>query len=550
MFRQASSDEWRRIVASALAQSGIACWEYHLDTGELWWSENTGPLFGRELGFVPDSFDAAMSMVHPGDGRPVDIKDIISALESGPIETERRAVWPDGTARWTAQRYFLMSGSSGRPERIAGMMSDIHNRKRAELYDTILHNVNEVLMGSIDLDDTLQKAAELLVPDLADWCLIELLDEGVLQPVVRAHIDPEKLSWAEAIQVEYPVDMDARLGSPNVVRTGLPELYTNVPDELLVAVVRGDEHLLEMPRQVGHRSVIVVPLRARLSVIGSMTLVLAETERRHVEEALAFAQRVASQMAMALETARLHTTLMEAWEGQRIAVETLQRGLAPAPLPDLASVELSGRYEIGGSDKVGGDWYDVFETPDGTVCMVIGDVAGRGVPAVAAMSRYRNSLIVLLSEGHSPGNALTILNRLNDHQRDRRGGFATAVCLTYKPDDRILTWAVAGHLPPMIRLVEGSVQMLPHSPGPPLDVRSSFEYEEQAIEVPPETLLVLYTDGLIERREESIDDSLNRLITELEAAPSSPKLTVDHLLDRLPPHPSLDDVAVVGALFL
>ena len=549
MFRQASSDEWRRIVASALAQSGIACWEYHLATGELWWSENTGPLFGREPGFVPDSFEAAMSMVHPEDGRPVDIDVIVAALESGPVETERRAVWPDGSTRWTAQRYFLMTGPSGQPERIAGMMNDIEDRKRAEQHDATLHSVNEVLMGSVDLADTLQKAAELLVPDIADWCVIELLEEAVLQPFVRSHIDPEKLRWAETIESEYPVDMDAPLGSPNVVRTGRPELYPEIPDELLVEVVEGDERLLEILRQVGYRSVIVVPLRARQDVIGTMTLVLTDSGRRYDEQSLSFAERIASQMAVSIETARLHTNLREAWAGQRVAVETLQRGLAPVPLPDLESVELSGHYEIGGTDQVGGDWYDVFEASDGKVCMVIGDVAGRGVPAVAAMSRYRHSLMVLLSEGHSPAKALTVLNCLNGCQSDQGSGFATAVCATYEPDDRMLTWSVAGHLPPMIRHEEGKVEALSYAHGPPLDVMPSFEYTEQAVEIVPGTMLVLYTDGLVERRGESIDDSLNRLISELESAPPTPKAAVQHLLDRMLAEPSPDDVAIVAALF-
>ena len=144
---------------------------------------------------------------------------------------------------------------------------------------------------------------------------------------------------------------------------------------------------------------------------------------------------------------------------------------------------------------------------------------------------------------------MTILNALNDHQPDHGAGFATAVCLAYKPGDRILTWSVAGHLPPVMRLVEGTVETLSHTVGPPLDVDPSFEYRDQAIQVSPGTLLVLYTDGLIERRDESIDVSLKRLVTELEAAPPTPKAAVDHLLNGFLSHPSSDDVAIVGALF-
>jgi len=548
MFRQASSREWRVIVASALAQAGIASWEYDLKTGELWWSDNAGPLFGRHEGFTPAGFEEAIAMMDPGDGRPSDIGEIVAALGSGPVEVERRAVLPDGSMQWTHNTYFLMRDDSGEPVRLAGMMSDIQDRKRREQEDELLHHATKVLMGLVDWNSTLQATADVLVPDLADWCVIDLLRDGILEPVARAHTDVEKLRLAEAIQAEYPPDMDAALGAPNVLRTGVSELYMEIPDELLVSVAEGDQRLLQILREVGYRSVIVVPLRGRKAVIGTMTLVMADSGRGYDEAALRFAERVGDQIAVALENAQLHARVSEALDRERAAVDTLQRGLAPDPLPDMDELDLAAHYEIGGTNNVGGDWYDVFTRPEGSICLVIGDVVGRGIPAVASMSRYRNSLRALMMEGHSPARALTILNGLNDHDAPGKG-FATVGCVLFDPVDRTLAWSSAGHPPALLRDGAGQVGQLWREPQPPLDVVRGFQYDEGRIEVEPGNLLVLYTDGLIERRGESIDVSIRRLVDALESAPDSPKAVVDQLLDRLPTYPSEDDLAVLVARF-
>lgn len=546
MFRQASSSEWRQIVSSALAQAGIASWEYNIRTQELWWSENAGPLIGREPGFTPESFEIAQKLFDQGDHRPVDIPQILEALKGGPVEVDRRAILPDNSAKWIHHRYFLMTSPSGEPQRVAGMMTDVDQRKRREREDSVLNNANEVLMGSLDLDSTVQATADLLVPDIADWCAVDLLDNGTLKPVARAHTDPAKRAWAAAIQEEYPPDMDAELGPANVVRTGEAELYTEIPDEMLVTVADGDERLLEILREVGYRSVIVAPLHGRKGVIGTMTLVAAESDRRYDERALRFAERLASQMAVAIETAQLYTRLSEAWRGQRVAVETLQRGLAPDPLPELESVDLAAHYEIGGTGKVGGDWYEVVVTEAGTVCFVIGDVVGRGVPAVAEMARYRSSLRTLLLEGHSPGPALTTLNKVDRTSRPKNDGFATIACFCFWPETRILSWATAGHLPALLRTADG-VRPLWDSAEPPIYTQSDTQYEEQSVVLEQDATLILYTDGLIERKVESIDVSLERLIGAVDAAPSQPTDLVDHLLRELPSSASSDDVAILVA---
>ena len=527
---------------------GIASWEYNLATGELWWSDNAGPLFGRPRGFIPSGFEEAESLVHPDDHRPRDLDLIVEYLKNGPVETERRALYPDGTVHWTYHRYFLMHDSQGNPERLGGMMRDIDDRKRREVEDDLMLHANEVLAKSLDIQDTLEATANLLVPELADWCVIQLLVDGVLEPVVIAHSDEEKIRWAQEIQAEFPTDMDTPYGSPNVIRTGEAEFYPEITDEMLVEGSRGDPRRLAVLRSAGYRSVVIVPLKAGEQVVGTATLVMAESNRLFDKVSLAFAERLATRMAVFIENARLHSKLIEAWKGQSAVVETLQRGLSPEPLPTIPSVALSAHYEVGGEEKVGGDWYDAFVLPDGLVALVIGDVVGRGLTAVTTMTEYRNALRVLLAEGHGPAEAVMRLNRFINWRKPNGEGFATVACVLFDPQSRSLESCAAGHPPAMLRIGDG-VERLWEAADPPLGVETAHEFATSRRQVEAGTMLVLYTDGLIERRSENIDVSLDRLSAELEEAPSAPEAAVKHLLSRLPSYPSKDDVAVLVAQF-
>lgn len=169
-----------------------------------------------------------------------------------------------------------------------------------------LAEASRALAGSLDYEATLRRVAGLMVPRLADWCVVDLLDDaGALQMVATAHVDPAKVAWAEQLRRDYPVDPDGPAGTPYVVRTGEPQLFPDIPDSLLVAVARTPDEL-RLLREVGYRSVMVVPLRAGGRVLGALSLVIAESERRYDEDDLAFAQELASRAAVAIENARLY----------------------------------------------------------------------------------------------------------------------------------------------------------------------------------------------------------------------------------------------------
>lgn len=549
-FRHASSETWRTVIASALEQMDVACWEYDMTTRELWWSDNAGPLVGRPRGFTPSDFGEAEAIFLRDSDRPFHPEAVIANLEAGPVDVDRLAVLPGGTMRWTHHRYFLIVDDEGEPQRLAGMMTDIDRRRRLETEDSTLFEASKILSRSLDMGETLASIASLTVPKLADWCVVHLMEQGSLQSAVTVHADPTKVRLAEAIQQEFPVDMDSPFGAPAVVRSGKPELYRETSDEMLRAAAGDDERRLEILRQVGYRSVMVVPLSVRQQTIGTVTMVAADSSVRFDEQSLQFAERLATPMAVAIDNARLHGQLLEAWDRERGAVDTLQRGLSPDPLPDLAGIGLAAHYEIGGGDKVGGDWYDVFGTADGDVAFVIGDVVGRGVPAVASMSRYRNALKASLFRGDRPGRAATDVNRFGLVSSRQHEAFATTICMLYDPHSRVMVGTRAGHPPALVRSADGHVEWLGEDrSGPPFGVDADREYEEWETKIEPGSMLVLYTDGLIERRDESIDVSMDRLAAAMREAPDDPAEAVAHLLEQLPSYPTSDDVAILVATF-
>ena len=536
-------------MASALAEMGVACWEYHTVTSDLWWSPNAGPMVGRAAGFTPAGLQDAFEITARDETRPGPIEEIVQTLQQGPIEVDRQMLLPDGSPKWIRHRYFLGTDEDGRRTRLLGIMVDVDEQKKRDMEEAALVEAGELLNRSLDVDETLESVAALLVPDLADWCVVHLLDDGHLRSVVTAHVDPSKTEWAKAIQAEYPIDMDSPVGAPKVARTREAEFYPDITDEMLVAVAGGDERKLEVLRQVGYRSAMVVPLITRDQATGTITLVTADSKRRFDSRALAFAGRLAQHIAVALENSRLHTNVLAAWEGQREAVETLQQGLTPEPLPVVEGLTLAAHYEIGGTSKVGGDWYDALDLEKGDVAFVIGDVAGRGVPAVAGMSRYRNGLKMLVLEGDRPARILTALNRFGLYHQQAGDALATAVCMLYDRTTGTLRWSRAGHTFPLLRLPDGGVVQLDHLGGPALGVHPDATYREAMIEVEPGSVLLLYTDGLVERPGEDIHASIDRLASVFSAAPPHIGELPDYLTRQLISPPLRDDVAILAVEF-
>jgi PAS domain S-box-containing protein len=370
---------------------------------------------------------------------------------------------------------------------------------------SFLAEASELLSRSLDPDDALRGLAELAVGRIADWCGVELIDEyGELRNVAVAHKDPERVALAEELRERYPVDSSAQTGVPNVIRSGSSELYSEIPDELLAEGARDAEHL-RLIRELGLVSAMIVPLRARGKTLGALSLISSESERRFDEDDLALAEDLARRAALAIDNSLLYHREHE-------AAVILQRALLPESLPDVEGIEFAARYEPAAPGlEVGGDWYEVVPCTDGTFGITIGDVAGRGIRAAATMGRLRPALRGFVADGHPPAEVMRRLDTLI--KEAERPELTTVFHLHYDPRGGTAEYVRAGHPPAMLRLPDGRVESLGGTGTPPVGILSEIEFEVHRVEIPPGSLLLLYTDGLIERRGGDLHAALDRLRT-------------------------------------
>ncbi len=173
--------------------------------------------------------------------------------------------------------------------------------------DALMARAGQLLSTALSVRETAELVAHLAVPEIADWCFVELVNEsGGIDRVSYLHRDESKTHWLAEYDRRYPLDPDAPVGSPKVIRTGEPELIEELPEEFLVAAAQDEEHL-RILREVGFVSVCIVPLIARGRVLGDIALATdADSGRRYGPETLALAQELADRCALALDNARLY----------------------------------------------------------------------------------------------------------------------------------------------------------------------------------------------------------------------------------------------------
>jgi serine phosphatase RsbU (regulator of sigma subunit)/anti-sigma regulatory factor (Ser/Thr protein kinase) len=259
-------------------------------------------------------------------------------------------------------------------------------------------------------------------------------------------------------------------------------------------------------------------------------------ERRFTPEEESLLVLMADRAGLAIEHAR-------AYEREVGTVEMLQRSLLPDKLPIVPGLRIGARYEPGGA-AVGGDWYDAIPLEDGRMGLAMGDVVGHGLGAASLMGQLRHAARAYALEGHSPP---VVLDRLDRLVRSLPGAqMATLLYVVADPDLRRVRFASAGHVPPLIVGRDGKARFVEGTPNPPLGVFESTGHDELTVELDPGSTIVLYTDGLVEERGESIDAGLEALRRAAEH-PSDPVELCDHLVDSmLAIHPANDDIAVLA----
>ncbi len=375
---------------------------------------------------------------------------------------------------------------------------------------------------------------QLLGPDLR--CGVYEYDEGArrLSVLVRRPAERDALSTADVVAVDVDSILTRAVHDERAVWVHEPEPGES-PDEQ-------DPSLVALLRARGLTKAVSLPLIAAGRVVGALEVGFAGRGRLDDGERTTL-QALAEPCGVALDRARLY-------RAEHQIAQTLQRSLLPQGLPEVPRLPIAVRYQPGVvGTSAGGDWYDVVEVDDTHVAVVVGDVVGQGTAAAAIMGQLRTALSGYLLAGHGPGPALDLLDGLVARVPGARA--STAVCLLVDTVTGEVRWSRAGHLPALLAPAGGGRPQLltdPAGHGHLLGLAHARvrARTEGTTTIAPGTSVVLYTDGLVERRGESLDEGLDRLVEVAAACEDrTPEPMASALLRGLVPGGALDDVAVV-----
>jgi len=449
--------------------------------------ERLGFASWEQLSRTPPAEIMADYNVWGEDGRAVAMDDIPSVriLRGRPAEpllirtVHRRS----GAEAWHLLKASPLLDEAGAVEATILIIEDVTDQKRAERQLAFLAQASELLASSLDYEQTLRNVARLAVPDIADWCAVDLVDEvGERKPVAVAHVDPDRLKLADELRRYTPTRLNPAEGLGRVFRTGDSLLYPEIGDELLAAAAVDERHL-DLLRAVGLRSAAVVPMRLGKRILGAMTLVSAESGRVLDRFDLELAEQVAARAAVAIENSRLYSE-------RSVIAHTLQQSLLPEQLPDIPGYELASVYipAVQGNE-VGGDFYDVWELARCWM-LLIGDVTGKGVQAATLTSLVRYSIRAASEYETAPSRLLACVDGILKKQRAR--SICTALCM--RLEGHQVTFAAGGHPLPLYIRSAGVGCVGRH--GPLLGGFSDVRWSDATVTLEPGDVLVTYTDGV------------------------------------------------------
>jgi serine phosphatase RsbU (regulator of sigma subunit) len=408
----------------------------------------------------------------------------------------------------------------------------------------LVFEASELLAVSLDYPDALVRLAELMVREVADLCLVDMVDEsGTISRVAAVHANQSKQVLAERLERDYP----PRRGSSDPVAmtllTGEPQLSPRMPDRSLRTMSHNEEHL-RILRELGLQSSLSVPLIARGRTLGVLSLISTNPDIRYGEPDVRLAEEIARRAAVRIDNARLY-------EERDHTAKVLQRSLLPPDLPALPHVDLAARYlPLGEGNEVGGDFYDVFDCGDGSWAAVVGDVCGKGPEAAAVMGLVRHTVRALARFQRRPSKLLQELNRsLLEQSVDER--FCTVCYLRLRPGSENVRFTLcsAGHPLPLLLRRDGRLLSAGQA-GQLLGVFPEVSLVDTVIDLRPGDALVIYTDGAIEQRgsepvtgEERLRDAVaGSLGQDAEATAARIEET---LRSARGPSPPIDDVALL-----
>ena len=441
--------------------------------------------------------------------------------------------------RWSQVRASPIKNDAGEVVWVINFFQDITSQFRRDEIRELLYIVYEALGSSLDRDENLQSLAKALVPRMGTWCAVHMLEGGTLIPVAMVHPDDEDAQTLVNMSDPGPISLDDDHIQARVARTEKPEIIEAISEEMLQeAEDRTSKELIDVVRRLDLNSVACVPIAIGRRVIGTLTLARsfpeAELDMADVDALAAVADRAAA----ALENAGLY-------QQQREIAETLQIVLTPKTLPRVPGFRLAARYQpLSLVGHVGGDFYDVFPIADGRTAVLVGDIAGKGVKAAAAVGLARYTLRSTIALDPNPA---TVITRINESLLEEEQMCTVAYAILENHGDRFrLRVTLAGHPPVVVVTADGSVERL-GEPCPPVGVMAEVIPIEVERWLAPGDTIVMYTDGYAfsgMNPPESVEVALSKCETNDPDRLLSEML--DLLLTDLGPKGPKDDIALLA----
>jgi PAS domain-containing protein/anti-sigma regulatory factor (Ser/Thr protein kinase) len=417
----------------------------------------------------------------------------------------------------------------------------------------LLSDVGARIGTTLDLDRTVHEVCDVVIPGIADFACVELRDRLISDTEsprerpddatqlrrVACSFGESTLPWKHLVTEGSLVTLASETPSGYALQGGRPVLVPRLDPATAEACAlgRGGPGLTSL---FEGRSMLTLPLAARGTVLGVLTL-LRDAHRPAFDEADAsYLRELAARAALSIDNARLHR--MEA----RTAI-TLQRSMLPSRPPRIPGVQVAHRYLPGDRRaEVGGDWFDAVQLPGSRVALVVGDVMGHGLHSAVAMGRFRTAMQTLAALDLPPGQILRHLDNLSQRLGDDH--LATCLYAVYDPIARTCTIASAGHVPPVLVHPDGRGELLEIPSGAPIGV-GGVPFASREVKVTDGSMLVLCTDGLVEMRGGDIGDGLAALCGDIVDPRRSPDEVCDTVLERLHTEDRGDDLALLIARF-
>ena len=482
----------------------------------------------RVLG-LPD--EAAGLGLRLTDHRPNSDAEACLACARQVIETGEPGLWRGsepsdaGPVRAWEATLSPVKDQAGQVIGVLVISTDVTEQSLARERLALLNEASIRIGSTLDLTTTARELIDIAVPRLADFAMIDILD-SVLRGDEPA---PGPVSGTAALRrmacgsvltgapeaVAQPGQISSFTeGSPmaDCLATGRSVSYSDTENGV-ARWARPDRARQASARAFRFHSMMMVPVRARGITLGLAMFVRHQRAEPFQDDDLVLAEEIVARAAVCIDNARRYTR-------EHATALTLQNSLLQRRQPDQRAVEVATRYLPAHSGvAVGGDWFDVIRLSGSRVGLVVGDVVGHGVHAAATMGRLRTAVRTLADVDLEPEELLTrlddVVTRLADEEElatDGRASDLSATCLyaVYDPVSRCCTLARAGHPVPAIVGPDGTAEFMDLPAGPPLGL-GGLPFEETEIQLPEGSLLVLYTDGLIESRQRDIDAGLNAM---------------------------------------